>query len=170
MAEAALRSLDVHDSLSIDELPRFGEEHGNDRQIPRPFGPGTQAARNHTSRPRSSIATVGHYKLAAYSVLTITARRTAACSLTAFGVAELVPLSETEFVGSITQSHYTFVTDAQGATTGLMSNQEGIEVTWPASTTLHATRSKRSWRANSEQDAQCPAARAALRRLIEGVR
>lgn len=169
VAEAALRSLDVHDSLSIDELCELVRSMEMSDRTPDPSDPARK-------RPAVTLAPeildryVGHYKLAAYSVLTIWREGSRLLSQTAFGIAELVPLSETEFVGSITQSHYTFVTDAEGATTGLTSNQEGIEVTWPRIDDATRDEIKARLALRIQSKTPVPGSEAALRRLIESVR
>ena len=112
----------------------------------------------------------GHYKLATYAVLTVMRDGNRLLSRTAFGIAELVPLNETEFVGSVTQSHYTFVTDAQGNVTGLTSNQDGLEVTWPRIDDAARDEMKAKLAARIESKTPVPGSDAALRRLIEGLR
>ena len=169
VTEAALRSLQKHDSLSIDELCELVRSmEMSDRSSDSP-----NAARTPppiTLAPEILDRYVGHYKLAAYSMLTIMRDGTRLLSRTAFGVAELVPLSELEFVGSITQSHYTFVTDAQGTVTGLTSNQDGLEVTWPRIDDATRDEIKAKLAARIQNKAPVPGSDAALRRLIEGLR
>jgi DNA-binding transcriptional MerR regulator len=166
---AALRSLEMHDSLSIDELCDLVRSMEMNDRSPDSSDP---------ARKRPAVAVdsaildryVGHYHLAAYSVLTITREGTRLLSRTAFGVAELVPLSETEFLGSVTQSHYTFVTDAGGSVTGLMSTQDGIEVTWPRIDEAARDEIKTKLAARVQSKTPIHGSEAALRRLIESFR
>jgi len=168
VAEAALCNLETHDSLSVDELCELVRSMEMSDRTPDPSDPARK-------RPAITLAPeildryVGHYKLAAYSVLTIWREDGRLFSQTAFGIAELVPLNETEFVGSITQSHYTFVTDAQGTLTGLMSNQHGIEVTWPRIDDATRDEIKAKLAARIQSKAPVPGSDAALRRLREGL-
>jgi DNA-binding transcriptional MerR regulator len=169
VAEAALRSLEMHDSLSVDELCELVRSMEMSDRSPDPSDPARK-------RPAVTLAPeildryVGHYKLAAYSVLTITRDGSRLFSQTAFGIAELVPLSETEFLGSITQSHYTFLTDARGAVTGLMSTQNGIDVTWLRIDDATREEIKAKLAARIESKTPVPGSEAALRRLREGIR
>jgi DNA-binding transcriptional MerR regulator len=169
VAEAALRSLEMHDSLSVDELcelVRSMEMNGRS-----PDSPGPTAKRPAiTLDPKILDRYVGHYKNSVYSVLTITRDGSRLLSQTAFGIAELVPLSETEFVGSITQAHYTFLTDAQGAVTGLMGNHDGIEITWPRIDDAARDEIKAKLAARIESKTPVPGSEAALRRLRDGLR
>jgi DNA-binding transcriptional MerR regulator len=169
VTEAALRSLDLHDSLSIDELCDLVRSMEMSDRSPDPSG---QTAKRPAITLDSKILDryLGHYKLAAYSVLTIWREDSRLLSRTAFGVAELIPLSETEFLGSVTQSHYAFLTDAQGTVTGLMSTQEGIDVTWPRIDDATREEIKAKLAARIQSKTPVPGSEAALRRLIEGVR
>src|SRR5262245_58987301 len=169
VTEAALRSLQMHDSLSIDELCELVRSMEMSDRSP----DSSDAARTPppvTLAPEILDRYVGHYQLAASSVLTIMRAGTRLLSRTAFGVAELVPLSETEFVGSVTRSHYTFVTDAQGTVTGLTSNQDGLEITWPRIDDATRDEIKAKLAARIENKTPIPGSDAALRRLIEGLR
>ena len=169
VAEAALRNLETHDSLSVDELCELVRSmEMNDRSADS-SGPAGKRSEI-TLAPEILDRYAGHYKLAAYSVLTVTREGSRLRSLTAFGVAELVPLSETEFFGSITQAHYTFLTDAQGTVTGLMSNQNGVEVTWPRIDDATRDEIKAKLTARIQSKAPVPGSDAALRRLREGLR
>ena len=169
VTEAALRSLEMHDSLSVDELCDLVRSMEMSDRSPDPSGPPAK-------RPAITLDAkildryVGHYKLAAYSVLTIWRDESRLFSRTAFGIAELVPVSETEFVGSVTQSHYTFLMDAQGTVTGLMSTQQGIDVTWPRIDDATRDEIKAKLAARIESNAPVPGSEAALRRLREGFR
>lgn len=169
VAVAALRSLDTNDSLSVDELCDLVRSMEMSDRSPDSSGPVAK-------RPAITLAPeildryVGHYKLAAYSVLTITRDGSRLLSQVPFAVAELVPVSETEFVGSMTQSHYTFLTDAEGAVTGLMGNQDGIEVNWPRIDDATREEIKAKLAARIQSKAPVPGSEAALRRLREGIR
>jgi len=169
VAEAALRSLYMHDSLSIDELCDLVRSMEMNDRSPDPSGP-TAKRPTITLAPEILDRYVGHYKLAAYSVLTIWRDGSRLLSQTAFGVAELVPLSETEFVGSITQFHYTFLTDENGAVTKLVSNQDGIEHSWPRIDDAERNEIKARLALRIQSKTPVPGSEAALRRLIEGVR
>ena len=169
VTEAALRSLDVNHSLSIDELCNLVRSMEMSDRSPDPSDP-TRNRSAVTVAPEILDRYVGNYKLAAYSVLTIKRDGNRLFSQSTFGVAELVPLSETEFVGSITQSHYTFVTDAQGTVTGLTSNQDGLEVTWPRIDDATRDEIKAKLAARIESKTAVPGSEAALRRLREGIR
>lgn len=169
VTEAALRSLDMNDSLSVDELCNLVRSMEMSDRSPDSSGPPAKRPAI-TLDPKILDRYVGHYKLAAYSVLTIWRDESRLLSRTAFGVAELVPLSETEFVGSITQSHYTFLTDAQGTVTGLMSTQQGIDVTWPRIDDATHEQIKAKLAARIQSKAPVPGSEAALRRLREGLR
>jgi DNA-binding transcriptional MerR regulator len=167
VAEAALRSLDVHDSLSIDELCDLVRSMEMSDRSPEPSDP---ARKRITLAPEVLDRYVGHYKVAAYSVLTITREDSRLLARTPFALAELIPLSETEFVGSITQSHYTFLTNAEGIVTGLMGNQDGIEVTWPRIDDAARDEIKATLAARIQSKMPVPGSEAALRRLREGIR
>ena len=169
VTEAALRSLDVNDSLSIDELCDLVRSMEMSDRSPDSSGPPAKRPAI-TLDPKILDRYVGHYKLAAYSVLTITRDGSRLFSQTVFGIAELVPLSETEFVGSITQSHYTFLMDAQGGVTGLMSTQNGIDVTWPRIDDATREEIKAKLAARIQSKTPVPGSEAALRRLREGIR
>jgi hypothetical protein len=103
-------------------------------------------------------------------VLTIKRDGNRLFSQSTFGVAELVPLSETEFVGSITQSHYAFLTDENGAVTKLVSSHDGIEVSWPRIDDAERNEIKARLALRIQSKTPVPGSEAALRRLIEGVR
>ena len=169
VTEAALRSLDMNDSLSVDELCDLVRSMQMSDRSPDSSGPPAKRPAI-TLDPKILDRYVGHYKLAAYSVLTVTRDGTRLLSQTAFGVAELAPLSETEFLGSVTQSNYTFATDAQGAVTGLMSTQDGIEVTWPRIDDATRDEIKAKLAARIQSRTPVPGSEAALRRLIESLR
>jgi DNA-binding transcriptional MerR regulator len=169
VAEAALHNLEMHDSLSVDELCDLVRSMEMSDRSPDPSSPAAKRPAV-TLDPAILDRYVGHYKLAAYSVFTIWRDGSRLFSQTAFGVAELVPLSETEFSGSITQSHYTFLTDAQGTVTGLMSTQDGLDVTWPRIDDATRDEIKAKLAARIESKTPVPGSEAALRRLREGIR
>ena len=169
VAETALQNLDRHDSLSIDELCDLVRSMEMSDRSPDPSDPARK-------RPAVTLAPeildryVGHYKVAAYSVLTITREDSRLLARTPFALAELIPLSETEFVGSITQSHYTFLTHADGIVTGLMGNLDGIDVTWPRIDDAARDEIKAKLAARIQSKTPVPGSEAALRRLREGIR
>jgi DNA-binding transcriptional MerR regulator len=169
VAEAALRNLEMHDSLSIDELCELVRSMEMSDRPSDPSGPPEK-------RPAITLDDkildryVGHYHVSAYSVLTITRDGGRLLSRMPFALAELVPLSETEFVGSITQSHYTFLLDEQGAVTSLLGNHDGIEVTWRRIDDATRDEIKAKLAARIQSKTPVPGSEAALRRLREGIR
>ncbi|HET7609263.1 MAG TPA: MerR family transcriptional regulator [Gammaproteobacteria bacterium] len=169
VTEAALRSLNVNDSLSVDELCNLVRSMEMSDRSPDSSGPPAKPSAI-TLDAAILDRYVGHYKVAAYSVLTITREGGRLLARMPFSLAELTPLSETEFVGSITQSHYTFVTDEEGIATGLMGNLDGIEVTWPRIDDAARDEIKAKLAARIESKTPVPGSESALRRLREGIR
>src|SRR5262245_22381256 len=166
VAEAALSSLEKNDSLSIDELCSLVRSLEMSDRSPDPSDP-TRERTPVSVAPEILDRYVGHYKTHKYSVLTIRRDGGRLLVRSPLGLGELVPTSETEFWGTISQAPYTFATDAEGNATALIIQQDGVDVTIPRIDDETYAEIKAALAARIESKTPVPGSEAALRRLIE---
>ena len=170
LAETALKSLETHDSLSIDELCNLvrSMEMSNERPL---VTASSQGEHRTALDPTLLEKYVGCYRLGMYSVLAVTR---AGGQL--FGQIdgelkrELIAESETEFTAHASSTaHSRFVVEADGRVSAVVIHQDGLRLSAARIDAATAEEIRANLQARIASQAPLAGSEAALRRLLEGI-